>query len=178
MDSFTRIVLGYHGCKPEFAEAMIRGEISIDQWEISENPYDWLGHGLYFWEFGPDRAKNWGKGGVVGAVIQLGVCLDLMDTRYMALLAAEFKNVRKIFEKEGINLPENKGKRHDLDCLVLNNFVDAEETRKGTAFQTVRCPFLEGPPVFPGSKIRSESHIQIAVRDRSCLLGIFRPNPV
>ena len=42
-------------------------------------------------------------------------------------------------------------------------------------FQTVRCPFLEGTRAFPGSRILRESHVQIAFRDRSCILGIFRP---
>jgi hypothetical protein len=43
--------------------------------------------------------------------------------------------------------------------------------------QTVRCPFLEGKRAFPGSGIFRESHVQLAVRDKSCILGVFRPNP-
>jgi hypothetical protein len=71
-------------------------------------------------------------------------------------------------------MPKNKGKRRELDCLVINELV-AISDRDGLAFQTVRCPFLEGEPAFPGSAIFRESHIQIAVRDAACLLGIFRP---
>jgi hypothetical protein len=56
--------------------------------KVSENDYDWLGTGIYFWEFGPDRAMAWAeelhgrypkrvtKPAVLGAVIQLGTCLD------------------------------------------------------------------------------------------------------
>jgi hypothetical protein len=49
MERFTRIVLGYHGCEPAFADALLRGDVTLDAWEPSQNPYDWLGHGIYFW---------------------------------------------------------------------------------------------------------------------------------
>jgi hypothetical protein len=174
MDRLPRIVLGYHGCRPEFAEALIRGEVSIDDWKPSENPYDWLGHGIYFWEYGPERAKDWG-GAVVGAVINLGVCLDLTDVSYTALLEDEYGSLRQVYEAEGRRLPENTSRRRDLDCLVINRLVTTA-AKAGIDFQTVRCPFLEGRPAFPGSKIRRESHIQVAVRDRAGILGVFRPN--
>jgi hypothetical protein len=40
MDRFARIVLGYHGCEPAFADRLIGGEVSVDQWEPGRNPYD------------------------------------------------------------------------------------------------------------------------------------------
>lgn len=40
MDRYARIVLGYHGCEPDFAEALLSGERSLDEWEPSRNPYD------------------------------------------------------------------------------------------------------------------------------------------
>jgi len=45
----------------------------------------------------------------------------------------------------------------------------------GLSYQTVRGWFTEGGPAFPGSGIERESHIQIAVRDPSCIIGVFRP---
>ena len=60
----------------------------------SENDYDWLGSGIYFWEANPDRALAWARQraqrkkekegiatepSVVGAVINLGFCLDLVS---------------------------------------------------------------------------------------------------
>ena len=82
MDRHARIVFGYHGTHPAFAERLIRGEVSIADWSPSTNEYDWLGHGIYFWEYAPDRAREWaGKGGVVGAIIRLGECLDLNRSR-------------------------------------------------------------------------------------------------
>jgi hypothetical protein len=176
MDRFTRIVLGYHGCDPAFADALLRGDVSVTAWQPSQNPYDWLGHGIYFWEFGPERARIWGgKGEVIGALIQLGVCLDLTDVGYTALLAEGFERVQKMHRRRGKPLPKNRGKRRDLDCLVINNLMVWTEKQHGVRFQTVRCPFLEGEPAFPGSGIYRESHVQIAVRDYMCILGVFRP---
>src|SRR5215207_8245372 len=102
MDTFSRIVLGYHGCDPAFAEDLLLGRVPIADWELSQNPYDWLGHGIYFWEFAPYRARSWDdKGGVIGAIIQLGVCLDLTDVRYTALLQREYKLVRSQMKRAG-----------------------------------------------------------------------------
>ncbi len=64
-------------------------------WRPSENPYDWLGHGIHFWEFAPERARAWSrKGGVVGAVIQLGTCLDCTDIWYTDLMKKTFEGLR------------------------------------------------------------------------------------
>ena len=176
LDRFARVILGYHGCDPDFAEALHRGEVPINSWRPSLNPYDWLGHGIYFWEHAPERARAWGPGGVVGAVIQLGRCLDLTDTEYMDELAATHEQLRRSFKRRRRSLPENRGLRRDLDCLVINELIDSSLHIRGTPFQTVRCPFLEGAPVFPGSGILRESHVQISVIDASCILGVFRPN--
>jgi hypothetical protein len=87
VDRFARTVLGYHGCDPEFAEKLLNGDVPIDDWRPSTNDYDWLGHGIYFWEYAPERALTWtnrptaAKDGVIGAIIQLGNCLDLTDIR-------------------------------------------------------------------------------------------------
>ncbi len=53
------------------------------------NNYDWLGQGIYFWEHGVTRARQFAEEKrergelkdpvVVGAYLQLGRCLDLTD---------------------------------------------------------------------------------------------------
>jgi hypothetical protein len=176
MDRFSRIVLGYHGCEPAFAEALLRGERSVEAWQPSQNPYDWLGHGIYFWEFAPRRARAWGgKGGVVGAVIQLGLCLDLTDVHWTRLLREQYQLVRSVRRRQRLPMPKNRGKRRELDCMIINQLVAATDYDQ-VPFQSVRCPFLEGRRVFPGSGIFRESHLQIAVRDKTCILGVFRPD--
>jgi hypothetical protein len=83
--------------------------------------------------------------------------------------------VRLDFEREGIDLPVNQHGRNNLDCLVINRLT-RQTANDGTPFQTVRCPFLEGSEVFPGSMIRSQSHVQLVVINPANILGVFRPN--
>jgi hypothetical protein len=65
--------------------------------------------------------------------------------------------------------------RHRLQANFLSELRVAEN-RLEPSFQSVRGIFAEGTPAFEGSGIRLKSHIQIAVRDPSCILGYFRPS--
>jgi hypothetical protein len=185
VDRFARIVLGYHGAKAgpaaEHARALLIGQLGIEQWKPSANEYDWLGDGIYFWEHSPERASRWAgsDGIVIGAVIQLGNCLDLTDVAYTELLRRSYDNISAAFQQEGKDLPRNKGRelklRH-LDCLVINNLANSDPDQvQSDQIQTVRGAFEEGDEAFPGAALKRETHIQIAVRQRDCILGIFRP---
>ncbi|HQU45626.1 MAG TPA: hypothetical protein PK867_22625, partial [Pirellulales bacterium] len=115
---------------------------------------------------------------VIRAVIQLGTCFDLLDERINGLLATGYADLAESYAVAGKALPENKGrdkKLRELDCAVINYCVFCEGLRR-IPFDTVRGAFLEGPPVFPGTMISAETHIQIAVRNPDCILGVFRPN--
>jgi hypothetical protein len=181
VDRFARTVLGYHGCDPAFAEQVINGVIPIGDWKPSANDYALLGHGIYFWEYAPERAMNWSnrsgdpKGGVIGAIIQLGNCLDLTDLAETQLLANFFETVRLDYGRLGLDLPVNRNGRNFLDCLMINE-LGKDSSERGFPFQTVRCPFLEGDEVYPGSAIRSQSHMQLVVKNSANILGVFRPN--
>jgi hypothetical protein len=176
MDRYARIVFEFHGTDPTFAERLIRGEIAVADWSPSANEYDWLGHGIYFWEYSPDRATAWaGKSGVVGAIISLGTCLDLTDVTHTTRLAEAYQGFVAQQRKRHKAIPQNRGKRRDLDCAVINYAAKEARNRTGQTIQTVRGAFLEGDPIFPGSAILRETHVQIAVRDSACILGIFRP---
>lgn len=181
---YDRTVLAYHGCDHEVAEAILAG----GEFKPSENDFDWLGSGIYFWEYGYDRAARFAEEqkargklktpAVVGALIQLGHCFDLMDTRFTDELPAAFEMLRTT----GRPLPKNSGKTPDkklrrLDCAVLNLYLEAQanDADEPQLFDTVRCGFVEGKPAFEGSGIYEQSHIQLAVRNPACLLGVFRP---
>jgi hypothetical protein len=167
-------VLGYHGCQNDFADGVRAGRITLDQWKPSQNQYDWLGEGIYFWEASRSRAEQWARerfadgADVLAVEIELGQCLDLLETRYHEDLRATYQRLRRAYRKLGLSLPKNHAKLHDLDNLVIDRFVQAM-AEKGIRFQTVRGVFEEGPRLFPGSVIRAQSHIQIAVRDIDCL---------
>lgn len=182
---YARSVYGYHGCSVATAEGLLGGGVPF---KISENAYDWLGAGVYFWEYGLDRAWRWAKEfhadepAVVGAHIQLGDCFDLLDTRFTDILKELAPIYAESINASGVSLPKNKGKQlkmRYLDCAVVNwslKFLASQ----GQNYQSVRCAFLEGAPVYDDgagakSEIFLETHIQIAIRDQSCILGTFRP---
>lgn len=151
---YDRTIIAYHGCDAIVAERILAGV----PFERSENSYDWLGSGVYFWEFGLDRAwrfaefqRQFGKvttPAVVGTIIQLGECFDLMDTRHTMDLADAYASFRSLKRSARESLPKNRGKtperklRH-RDCAVLNFYLRALEER-GLFVDTVRCAFLEG----------------------------------
>jgi len=187
MDPFARIVVGYHGCTTAFARDLLLGRRRIGDWRPSQNDWDWLGHGIYFFEHAPERALRWAqeryrgrrqRPAVLGAYIQLGRCFDLLNEAVTALLVQAHERATRAFALTGRSLPENRGperKRRELDCLVINYCVQ-DLHRQGIEYDTVRGAFLEGAPAYPGAGFSCESHVQIAVRNSSCILGVFRPN--
>lgn len=65
--------------------------------------YHWLGGGIYFWENDQERALEWAKEkssrgevktpSVIGAVIELGKCLDLSVRENVPLLTAAHESL-------------------------------------------------------------------------------------
>lgn len=112
-----------------------------------------------------------GKSAVVGAIIQLGECFDLLDEGITQVLGESFRAFEASFD--GKPLPTNRGKNsklRELDCAVINDCIDRLRI-KGYEYDTVRGAFLEGDPIFKGTQISSETHIQIAVRNVDCIWG-------
>lgn len=191
----TSFVLGYHGCDRATAELAVAGETGLIQ---SDRAYDWLGPGAYFWESDPQRALEWARwkvergdyreACVIGAVIDLGNCLDLVARENVELVRAAYRSFEAIQALAGLPLPENrnpKGMDGDdrplrfLDCAVIKHLheIMSAEPRVGGVqpFDTVRGLFVEGERAYPGSAFRAKSHVQIAVRNADCIKGLFYP---
>jgi hypothetical protein len=49
-----KAVIGFHGCDQDIAKLVICDQTPL---QPSDNEYDWLGPGVYFWENSPERAK-------------------------------------------------------------------------------------------------------------------------
>lgn len=182
LQSYQRLIIGYHGCDARVADQVIRTGGIL---QPSENEYDWLGSGIYFWEFGPERAMEWAnehhrEPAVVGALIQLGTCFDLLDRRNTAILGPAFEEYRHEMQHQGKDLPVNWSGpdqlRRNRDCAFLNWMLKFFDKASAMRFQTVRGVFQEGGPAFHGSGIHAKSHIQVAVRDPACILGYFKPS--
>lgn len=181
-------ILGFHGCQQSVGEAILSGR--EPHLKPSEKKWDWLGHGIYFWEGNLTRAWEWAYARqtegkidapfVIGAIIDLRHCLDLFDREAMRQVTATYDTVRHVFSHTGHTLPQNTGKTPDmagrqLDCLVMNSLHTIRDVSKQQAYDSVRGPFLEGEPIYAGAGFRSHSHIQICVRTTDCIKGYFRP---
>lgn len=171
-------VYAFHGCSREVAEAVLAGEMEL---KPSRNAYDWIGSGVYFWENAPERALRWAEAmhtknpAVIGAVVSLGHCLNLMDKSSNAPLSDAFRLVSGLFSDKGEQMPANVRKLHYRDALVVNaahSMADAS----GQPYDTVRAAFIEGNPVFDGSTIMADTHIQLCVRNpKKSIIAYFRP---
>lgn len=188
---YQRQVIAYHGCDQATADKVLLKGAALAP---SEKNYDWLGRGIYFWEHGPKRALEWAKErknqgtiknpAVIGAVLHLGNCFDLLDTRYTETLQRAWPLFVKAKEASSERIPtnrdpKNKQTRDKLlryrDCAVIN-WTISEIEKSSVAFDTVRGVFQEDAPAFEDSGIRLKSHIQISVRNPTCIIGYFRPS--
>ena len=184
--SYPSHVFGFHGCDATVGEAILGGKTT--HLEPSQNDYDWLGHGIYFWEANPARALAFAEeralGGknskgkikhpfVLGAIIDLGKCLNLLDSHALQ----ELQDAYQILQATESVLPSNgKAKLlRKLDCAVIQARHTSRQELQEPAYQTVRGVFTEGAEVYPGAGFNDRDHIQICVRDLSCIKGYFRP---
>jgi hypothetical protein len=188
-------VLGFHGCDEATGRAVIAGEQPL---QPSQNAYDWLGNGIYFWEGSPQRAWEWAQSVhkrrphfvkspfVVGAVIDLGLCFNLTDIGAAQELRTAFNLYEMVAQEQGLAMPENKGGTRDrplryLDRAViefmhqLRGQVRDAEGNPLRPYDSARAPFLEGEDLYPGAGLKAASHIQIAVRNPACIKGYFLP---
>jgi hypothetical protein len=180
----TSFVLGYHGCREAVAEKLLAG----DAFTPSDNAYDWLGPGVYFWESDPARGLDFirekarrdgfdpSDSRVVGAVVDLGACLDLTTSGSMALLKVAYDDLTRLVRATGIPMPMNSrdAMRRELDCAVIDLLHAILDIAEISPVQSVKGVFTEGGPIYPGSGIPAKTHIQIAVCDPSCIKGVFR----
>ena len=184
--SMPQQIFGFHGCDREIGMRLINGDTQLFP---SNNSYDWLGHGIYFWEQSYARAMDWAiecsknpkmtKGKittpfVVGAIIDLGRCLNLTDQNYFELLSETYKVLKESHDRAGLMLPKNIGNSKKLDCAVINSAIQNSSTEK-ISFDTVRGAFIEGKSIYPGSTLCKQTHIQVCVRNPNCIKGYFNP---
>lgn len=54
-------VLGFHGTEKTLVDKVVSGKTA--HLKKSEGKYEWLGHGIYFWENDPQRGLEWAKSG-------------------------------------------------------------------------------------------------------------------
>jgi hypothetical protein len=96
MDELPKI-FGYHGTSTARADTILS-----EGFRASDNDYDWLGTGIYFFQDAPQRARQWAiqqypdNPAVICSHIHLDNCLDLFDIGWQPSL----KNVYHSFVRQ------------------------------------------------------------------------------
>lgn len=181
------LVLGYHGCDLPIARKIVAGQI---QQRPSRNEYDWLGSGLYFWEDSQARALRWAQEqsrsqqgriktpAILGAIIDLGNCLNLIDAEHLGLVKAAHEAYLEFCRNSGLEPAQNRGKdmgSRKLDRAVFETLHHLRKQKSEQQFDTVRAFFVEGEPLYENAGLRSLDHVQICVRDPQKIIGYFLP---
>ena len=201
-DVRQNFIIGFHGCEESIRDKLISKPNDL---VFSNKPFDWLGHGMYFWENNYTRAQIWAeekkrngiikKPAVLGAVIHLGYCCDFLDSKYIRLIQHHYTSFKELNDILGDELPKNRNIKSDpnedmllreLDCAVIEYMHQSifetwlkEIKNNGSSstrnFDTTRGVFTEGGPAFDGAGIFEKSHIQVCVRNPNCIKGLFIP---
>lgn len=181
-------VLGFHGSDKSVVDAVVS---SPDKGlKKSESKTEWLGHGVYFWENDPARALDWAANGkhkgkvtepsVVGAIIDLGYCLDLTTISGLEEVKQAFEMLRDAYGQAGIALPVNVGGKdrlkRELDCAVIQAIHQYRLEKHLEPYDSVRAPFPEAQDLYANSGFRAKNHIQVCVVNTTrCIKGYFKP---
>src|SRR3954452_8480973 len=117
-DDYHRTVVGYHGTTLSVALRLVT---RVANFVWSERDYDWLGRGIYFWEYAPKQALNFAKIrqrqykkkknktpaelrratdplAVIACMIRLGFCLNLTEPENIEYLGEIFEDYKESME--------------------------------------------------------------------------------
>jgi hypothetical protein len=122
------------------------------------------------------------KPAVIGAVINLGHCLDLLDFENLQLVKLGYELLKTTNDASGSPIPMNKasGRNDDLllrelDCAVFETLHEVRRQNNLPSFDSVRGVFWEGEFLYPSAGFREKDHIQICIRNPNCIKGYFLP---
>ncbi len=113
---------------------------------------------------------------VIGAVIELGMCLDLTTSLALDWVRSAHQSLVEVNQNSSSLLPVNSEDqlRRKLDCAVIRRLHTILHANGRPSVDTLKAVFTEGAPVYPESGFREKTHIQIAVRNPECIKGVFR----
>jgi hypothetical protein len=200
-DDYHRTVVGYHGTG---LTAALRIVNRVEGFRWSRRDFDWLGHGIYFWEYAPQQALKFAKIrqrqyrlkrkptaedrrrateplAVIACMIRLGFCFDLLEPDNVEYLRESFAAYRKAMELAETPLPKNTRRYRKLDCAVFEYVYKViSETEQGAPVDPARGVFVPTGGerrVWEGSWISRDTHIQLCVRNPASLLGAWLHYP-
>ncbi|WP_165247094.1 hypothetical protein [Paludisphaera soli] len=175
---YHRTVVAFHGTTAAVAERLVDG----GAFTPSTKSYEWLGQGAYFWEYAPKQAWKWAerrrgnaRPAVVGAMIRLGNCLDLLDPENVAWLKRIQADMLETSRRARTPLRRNYRDKKSLDCAVFN-WIYSQSDATATPIQTSRAVYVptdKAKRVWPGSWIYEESHVQVCVREPKNIFALW-----
>ncbi|MDP4268162.1 MAG: hypothetical protein Q8880_12085 [Bacteroidota bacterium] len=118
---------------------------------------------------------------VIGAVLDLGYCLDFINSDNIKLLDVGYRLLEADSLNAGIELPKNKlisgdvSLLRNLDCAVIQRIHQWNDDNDYSSYDSVRGVFFEGKEIYPNSGFREKNHIQICIRNSNCIKGYFSP---
>jgi hypothetical protein len=182
-------IIGFHSCEKEVGLKVLNGK---DYLRPSDNPWDWLGPGVYFWEQNPHRAIQYAeecaKGKqkfsgqittpfVLGAIIELGYCLNLIEPDSLKIVEEAHNALVQTISDAGSKVAENKGANRALDCAVFKYVHESNVKTGGKEYDTIRSPFHEGGALYKTSNFSKRLHMEVCVLNPTCIKGYFLPLP-
>jgi len=185
---YHRTVIGFHGTLLNKALSIVSG---FEELEASQNHHDWLGNGIYFWEYGPKQAWKWArqrypdpkaKIAVVAAMIRLGNCLDLVDPDNALMLRGMHDDMVEKRRRAKKKIPRNVRSRKYLDCAVMEHAYNVILRMDGVAVDSARAVYVPSGSekqkrLWPSSWMSCDTHIQICVRNRKNIFGCWLIRP-
>lgn len=183
-------IIGFHSCDIEVGIKLLNGEADILP---SENNWDWLGPGSYFWEQDASRSLIYATENaagkqknrkpaktpfVIGAIIELGNCLNLVESTSLQILSEAYEGLKEITDRSNEIMPANKNNNRALDCAVIKYIHETNKKKGLPPCDSIRCAFPEGEEAYPGAMITSRLHIQVCVCNPDCIKGYFLPRPI
>jgi len=183
-------ITGFHSCDRTVGVDILNGAYGLNP---SENQWDWLGPGAYFWEQNPGRALEYaidcaegiqkfsGKittPFVIGAIIELGNCLNLLEPNSVTILKKAYDGLKETTLASGNEMPINKGAKRELDCAVIQYVHQSTKDAGLPPYDSIRSAFLEGKEVYPTSNFTERLHIEICVLNPELIKGFFLPRPI
>jgi hypothetical protein len=183
-------ISAFHSCDREVGLRILNGEEDLI---ASDNVWDWLGPGIYFWEQNPGRALEYAiecavgrqknktrikTPFVIGAVIELGNCLNMLEPVSIDIVKKAHGRLIETCQNSGDPLPTNKGAIRKLDCSVIKYVHKTREKNQLPPYDTVRSAFNEGSQIYSDSNFYDRLHIEICVRNASLIKGYFLPRPI
>jgi hypothetical protein len=191
---YHRTVIGYHGTRRSVAEKIV---LRRQAFARQDNPGDWMGNGVYFWEYGPKQAWWWAElrrrhrkweepTAVVASMIRLGFCFDLLDPDNARDLKSFHDDLVQSRAAAGLGPLANQRRHKFLDKAVFEYAYAAIERENEELGQPAAVDTCRGVYVRPGGRgrlwdsswVEHDAFIQLLVRNRDCILGSWLVDPI